>query len=387
MMKLLLLLALQAQDPQAPDTPKKEPQEKSFWDLLTDDQDGAFDVSEMLLSQAGFLPVPVIVTEPAVGLGGGLFAAFFHEPPFCGEDGQPRKPMVPPSVSVAGGMATSNGTWACAAGHFQSWNGDDIRYMGAGGYASVNLDFYGLPDGPEFEDNALEYNIRAAFLVQEVQKRIWGSLRAGLRYLYLDAKVDFDGDPVFPAMGLSNASADCETAGLGGLLAWDSRDNVMSPTEGFRIELRPQFYDEALGGDFQYGRLDVAATGHLKVDPFILSLRIDGGFTSGDVPFFHLPFIQLRGVPAARYFGEHVVVVEGQVDFNVYRRWFLVAFGGAGRATTESSELDTASNVYAGGGGFRYLLARSFGLQVGVDVGVSSDGDFGFYLIIGSAWF
>jgi hypothetical protein len=42
-------------------------------------QDGDFDLSDWLLDRRGFLPVPVIITEPAVGYGAGLFALFFRQ--------------------------------------------------------------------------------------------------------------------------------------------------------------------------------------------------------------------------------------------------------------------------------------------------------------------
>ena len=35
--------------------------------LFTDPEDGALDASEWLLEKKGFLPVPTIITEPAVG--------------------------------------------------------------------------------------------------------------------------------------------------------------------------------------------------------------------------------------------------------------------------------------------------------------------------------
>ena len=43
-----------------------------------DPVDSAFDVSRHLASTSGFLPVPMIITEPAVGYGGGMFAMYFH---------------------------------------------------------------------------------------------------------------------------------------------------------------------------------------------------------------------------------------------------------------------------------------------------------------------
>ena len=47
--------------------------------LFTDPEDGALDASEWLLDRSGFLPVPIIITEPAIGYGGGAAVLFFRE--------------------------------------------------------------------------------------------------------------------------------------------------------------------------------------------------------------------------------------------------------------------------------------------------------------------
>src|SRR5688572_16487273 len=44
-----------------------------------DPEDGAVDLSSWLLDRKGFLPVPIIITEPAVGYGGGLALMFINE--------------------------------------------------------------------------------------------------------------------------------------------------------------------------------------------------------------------------------------------------------------------------------------------------------------------
>jgi len=51
----------------------------SFMDKFIDPKDGKFDTSDWLLHHRGFLPVPVIITEPAVGYGGGAALLFFHQ--------------------------------------------------------------------------------------------------------------------------------------------------------------------------------------------------------------------------------------------------------------------------------------------------------------------
>ena len=50
----------------------------SFFDQFIDPQDNKFDASHWLLEKKGFLPVPIIVTEPAVGYGAGAALLFFH---------------------------------------------------------------------------------------------------------------------------------------------------------------------------------------------------------------------------------------------------------------------------------------------------------------------
>ena len=63
--------------PQAPQTTPAA-QATGWRALVTDPEDGRFDMSNWLLRNKGFLPVPMIITEPAVGYGGGLGVIFFH---------------------------------------------------------------------------------------------------------------------------------------------------------------------------------------------------------------------------------------------------------------------------------------------------------------------
>ena len=51
-----------------------------FWEQFKDPDDGRFDTSAFLADNAyGFLPLPIIITDPAVDGGLGLVGLFFHE--------------------------------------------------------------------------------------------------------------------------------------------------------------------------------------------------------------------------------------------------------------------------------------------------------------------
>jgi hypothetical protein len=53
--------------------------DEHWYDRDVDPDDGQFDLSDHLLKHRGLLPVPIIITEPALGYGGGLAALWFKE--------------------------------------------------------------------------------------------------------------------------------------------------------------------------------------------------------------------------------------------------------------------------------------------------------------------
>lgn len=368
-------------------------EQQSFSELTTDDKDGAFDVSKFLLTRGAFLPVPMIITEPAVGYGGGLTAVFFHKPAFGDPDdpveekeGAPPLQIVPRSVSFAAGGATVEGSYFAGAGHFEAWDDGSWRALGVAGYAAPHLKYYGEGSTVDLQDDPLEYTIRSVIVILQLQRRIAGSLFAGLRYQYLDTDVAFeDRSATPPGIGIPGAKFHMASAGLAVPITYDARDSVMTPTRGFLVEVKPQFYDESLGGDTHFFRIDSTLTGYLPLPPFIWSGRVCADFVSGAPPFYQLPFVEMRGVPVLRFLGRQVLSAETELEYLLTSRWSVLGFVGAGKAQLSADRLDSGETVYAGGIGFRYLIARRFGLKAGMDFAVSNH-DHAFYIQVGTAW-
>jgi len=115
--------------------PAPAAQAQGFFDQFIDPKDGMLDGSEWLAGRTGFLPVPVIISDPAVDYGGGLGIAFFHEQDAADvEDREPPLDMygdpmlaLPPSVSAVVGAGTANGSWIAGGGHLGIWRQDTIR--------------------------------------------------------------------------------------------------------------------------------------------------------------------------------------------------------------------------------------------------------------------
>lgn len=301
------------------------------WNVFKDPEDGQFDLSSWLLERgSGFLPVPILITEPALEGGLGMALAFFHK-----AEGDPVVPEsdddrvhLPPSVSFGAGAYTVNDSWLLGGGHFASWKLDRIRYIGAAGLASINLEFF-VANVP------FKYNIDGVFLLQDIQFRIKGTpLFLGARYTLFSIDATFDDPGSVPRIGATfnpNESADGRDAGLGLVAHWDSRDNIFAPTKGREGYLIYTFYDEAVGGEFDYQKAEAKLFSyHPLGEKFILGLRGEAAKVNEGAPFYALPYVDLRGVPLGRFQDELATVGELEGLWNIVGRWTLVGFGGVG---------------------------------------------------------
>ncbi|MBW2273001.1 MAG: BamA/TamA family outer membrane protein [Deltaproteobacteria bacterium] len=346
----------------------------SFFDGFKDPTDGQFDTSDWLLSKRGFLPVPIIITEPAIGYGGGLALLFFHKSKHDKEKEESDELLgMPPSVSAVFGAGTENGTWMAGGGHFGSWKEDRIRYTGGAGYASMNLTFYAA-------DVPIDFNIEGALVSAKFEFRIPDT------DLFLGVSYDFTNIDATrkPGPDFLPDTFDDSIGGLGLSAHWDSRDTIFTTSKGQDLTLSAVFNAPAFGGSTMWQNLGWTLHSYHPVhERVVVSLRLDGNSTWGEVPFYARPFVELRGIPALRYQGD--AAGEGEIDLRVrvWKRWSLVGFFGAGW-TTNSLSGDNGP-FPAGGGGFRYLLARKLGMQVGVDVARGPE-DTAFYIQVGSAW-
>jgi outer membrane protein assembly factor BamA len=343
-------------------------------------------MSEWLLDKRGFLPVPIIITEPAVGDGGGVALVFFSESlrdsaAHAKESGH----MVPPDIYGVGGFKTENDTWGAAGGAMLSFDDDGWRYRGALAKTSANLDFYGIG---HFDDLKIGYNLSGWVSTQQVLRRLGASNNyLGMRWLYLNLETQFDFEGLqhnrFADRLPTGRELSERNSGLGFSLEHDSRDNMFSPSRGWTGALETLFYDSAWGSDnrLQSYRAHIFAYTPLG-SSLVLAGRADARMARGDVPFYQQPSIDLRGISMGKYQDENTLVFEGEVRWNTTPRWALVGFVGAGRAWGRQPFGDTEVTK---GGGFRYLLARRLGLYVGVDYAFGPDEE-AYYIQVGNAW-
>ena len=352
----------------------------SWREKFTDAQDGKFDLSQFLATAYGFVPIGSIITDPAVGYGGALGLVFIRP----NTESTAGKPLRPDLAALAG-FATENGSWGVGTGHSALWQSGNLKTLIGGLYGSVNLEFFG--DGNvELGDASLDYNLLMWGGVGEADWRIGESPAwVGLRYLYADVVAEFDREDVLPDVEL--LERDERLSALTPILSYDSRDNLFTPTRGAYGEATVAVFSEALGSDSDFEITSLMGLWFHPLSPE-LTLGVRGDFTasSGDVPFYLRPFVQLRGIQSLRLQGENLAQTEIELRWQRWGRYSVVAFAGAGSVWKGLDDFDNERSTVTGGVGLRYLAARLFGLHLGVDVGFGPDDPI-LYIQFGSAWF
>ena len=382
---------------------------ESFWSQFVDPDDKRFDASNFLADNAyGFLPVPIIITGPAVDGGLGMVGLFFHE---SDEEKERRLEalrtsdqgalyLIPPSVSAAAVAVTGNDSWFAGGGHMGFFRQGRIRYMVGGGYGDVNLDFFGF--GNVTLNNPIELNTRAAALMQSVKFRIGDKpIFVGAVQSYVDAQIkpkslgDLGGNFLppeyqeeFQEIIRRLLTQDVTTSGLGVVIELDSRDNFFSPKGGYRYTLEHLWHRDFLGSDVEYQLTSFDALNYWRLsDRFRAGLRfaVEYADTAGLMPPFATPSIELRGVPAMRYQGNAVALAEAELTWQIDARWSVLGFAGMGRATNKFGDLDSAASRVSKGAGFRYLIAKRYGFDMGLDIARGPE-ETVWYVQAGSAW-
>jgi hypothetical protein len=146
------------------------------------------------------------------------------------------------------------------------------------------------------------------------------------------------------------------------------------------------FFAPAFGGDDEFQRHSLTAMQFIPLHENVsMGVRGDATLSSGDVPFYMMPFIALRGAPVMRYQGEEVAQIEAELRWQCWKRFSLVGFAGYGVAWNDFTRVDNERTVVTGGAGFRYEIARAYGLHMGVDLAFGPDVT-AIYVQFGSAW-
>lgn len=339
------------------------------------------------------LPIPILITEPAIGEGLGVALTLFHpvkqgkldENPVATPDSlldASGRREAPPVVTAVAAAYTNNDTWLAGIFHNNNWRDDSIRYTGALGATRVNSRVY-LLNAP------LSFSMDAAFTFQEFKFRLGGSdLLLGAGFAWMDADnrfglnlprvPDLPDDPAF-AIRFRNVGVEAK-------LTYETRDNSMNPTRGQLAEVALWRFDESLGGDYDYWVWKLRALSfHPLAERWTLGLRLDVSGIDGAPPFFAYPYVKLRGIPSLRYQDRIAGAAEVELRYRVAPRWEVSAFGGIGRTSDRVPLFNNPDSIYNFGIGGRFKALQAHNVWIGVDIARGPE-DRAWYIQVGHPW-
>lgn len=324
-----------------------------------DPEDGHLDASEFL-SKGGFIPVPIIITEPAVKGGAGFLGQFIRPSD---------TPGIVPDRTMAGGAVTGNGSWGGGIMQQGTLREGRLVYRAGLGAADMTLPFF-----PFGGSTSIDYGNKAKFAFGNLRYQFGDTpFSAGPRLIYRTSEVSLKtSGPLAGQVGnLLDRLGEEETySGLGLSLNYDTRNNPLTPTRGINAMLQYDVYDGAWGSDRDFSVAGMAFHGFTGIGKaWTLGGKIYLEGMSSDGPFFMSPGIDLRGVQYGRYQGDAALSVETELRRQFSPRWAGVLFGGYGETFVEDSRLLQAEDgIWTFGAGIRYQIARRYGIDVGLDV-------------------
>lgn len=179
--------------------------------------------------------------------------------------------------------------------------------------------------------------------------------------------------------------------GIGPSFRFDSRNNVLYPSNGYLVSLQSI---AVYVGDYAYTNHVADFRKYLQLgnENNILALQFRANFTSGsDIPFFKLP--QLSGDDRLRGFTNASLYRDRQLMFSQaeYRRplfWRLgfVAFAGLGDVAHKIGDFNASDLKYVVGMGGRFALIPERKLNLRLDLGYGKGGQTGIYIGISEAF-
>ena len=337
------------------------------------------------------IPIPVVITEPAIGEGLGLALGYFH--PDRESSYVPKRVEstdvvrdvsiardAPPTITGVVAAATTNGTWAVGGGHIDSFRNDTIRFLGYGGYANVVSELYLFGQPFEFELTGMLLESEVKFRINESNWFLGASVE------FYDANTVFRIDLPDEKPPIDFLADDFRDVGLALKVMRETRDDTIFPSDGQLLDITLSRNDDAFGGDYEYTTLKAKFHSfHPFADRWVLGWRVDYSIVDGAPPFYAVPWITLRGIPALRYQGDEVLVgeVEGRYQFN--DRWAAVAFGGRGYTSSDFFGIEDGDDIYAFGAGGRFLLLQEHNAWVGIDIARGPEDTY-YYIQVGHPW-
>ena len=327
--------------------------------------------------ESPLLVTPSISADPKLGRTVGGLAAYIRR-------------LDPGSTeSIAGVVVNYSDTDSLLAGLFADtyWSADRHRLsmgVGLGNIKNEYADFLGSGLRVRTVDN-----LKGVFI--RYRTRVATGWYVGGQFIYSNYLIDFPPrdapSSVVDGLGLLGF----ESAGIGLVTEYDSRDVIRNPVSGTHFSLQHVAYREAIGGNDNfdtarthirhYRKIDALFGGEPTLPAAVLALEAAGRFTN-DAPISGYSSVTLPGYTRGNYLGRHYSHLRFDLRMPVSKRWGLVTFGGIGCLYGDGGSCN--DNFYPSFGlGVSWLVKPKAGIILRAEAAKGENDNSAFYLRFG----
>lgn len=328
-----------------------------------------------------FVVMPIPQANPALGNGLALAALALYQPKGSGGVW----------TTGAGGLYTDTESWAAAVFQKAHFAQDKLRVTAGGGYADMNLDFYGIGGGAGERDFAIGLNQKGVFALGQGLYRVRPNLYVGAQYRFLkvDTTLDREGPPLFPDLELPAFELESQVSGLGPAAEYDTRNSEYGPTKGLYAQAQWLWNDDVLGSDFDYSKFTGSVNGYHGLGKGVLAWRGSLCAAGDGAPFYDLCMYgqqnDLRGYESGQYRDKATWAAQAEYRHPLFWRFGAVAFAGVGGVAPGIDDLGDRTVLPAAGVGLRFAASRKYGVNMSLDAAWGKDSS-AVYFYIGEAF-
>ena len=333
------------------------------------------DDTNLKLQKGDIVVVPIPFSNPTLDTGLVVGGAYFYS------QTEEEKRVQPASLTAAGGMYTSNDSYAFGIAQQNYWNDDTWRFNGANGRADLKLTLT-APDGSSTGVNT-DWLIRGDFLQAGISRKVAGDWFVGISGRYVDVNQSIESAL---STSRSDTSSEITSVGLGINVEYDGRDMPINTYEGNYFKASALFNDQSLGSDRTYQSYALSYRSYHELShPVVLAWEVKGCGKGGTVPLWDHCMLGLRGFSATDYLGLSSASAQFEARWRMYKRWGLVGFAGGGYVSGNFSEINDREIIPSYGLGLRFMVLPAKRINIRLDFARSKDSN-AVHLAVGEAF-
>ena len=252
--------------------------------------------------------------------------------------------------------------------------------------------FWGI--GNSMPDSLEEmYNMKTFFMHLAFLKRVSGTTRFGLEYIYekhtmleLAEGGQLASDSI-PGGGDGTVTT---INGFGLIFRHDSRDNVFSPNSGNYLQFKGRYSSKLLGASYGYNKFEIDFRKYFRLGGNnILAIQVFLMNALGNVPFQDMAWfggeIRGRGYYYGRYIDKQMYSLQLEYRIRLHPKLSLAAFVSGGEVSSNIKQYFSNFHVSAGGG-LRFKPMKKNPTLLRLDYGKGPGNNSGIYFGINEAF-